>query len=324
MKEKITVAVIGKSGQAAKIIELLKEITDVGLSYVYYPKSVKASPLPLTNDFNKILAVKAIIIASPTDTHAGYLKKLRDYSGYILVEKPAVSTKPETEEFKKYPAVWRQRIKINFNFQHSELAKILTDLIKSPLIGRPIFLDIKTSHGLAFSEKYRNSWRADSDKSLGVLELVGVHFINLALNLFGPVKNYRLDWTWHAKKKKKLPPDTVFLSLNMSGGIRVNLYHSYAGPAYNNLFLMGTNGYFSYDGKIADIYSPRGSFDLNGLFVSPPIAKTYKLDWTTLWRESLKDSLINFFSVVKKNGNFPLAMLETGLASMEPIFYLKK
>lgn len=323
MKEKITVAIIGKSGQAAKIMEMLKEIPDVDLSYVYYPKLVKSSPLPLTNNFKKILAAKAIIIASPTDTHASYLKRLQNHPGYIFVEKPAVSTKQETEEFKKYPVAWRKRVKINFNFQYSEIAKILASLINNPKFGQPIFFDVKTSHGLAFSDKYQNSWRSDASRSFGVLELVGVHFINLTLNLFGPIKNFQADGLWKANQGKKLPPDTVFLSLNMNKNMRVNLYHSYAGPAFNHLLLMGTNGYFEYDGKTVNIYSPRDSYDSSGLFVSPPIIKTYKIDWAIAWQKSLKYSLENFFSIVKQKKDFPLTGLETGLAAMEPIFYLK-
>lgn len=323
MKKNISVTVIGKSGHAARLISIIEEMSGVDLAWVYYPKKAKINNFPLTNNFDKILESDAIIIASPTYTHADYLRRLKDFTGYVLVEKPAVSTSKETEELKKYPKAWKKRLKVNFNFQYSKTTEILKFLIEGSDLGEPISLEVHTSHGQAFKKGYMNSWRSNLEYSFGVLELVGVHYINLAINLFGRIKDCHASLQWKAKKGGSLPPDTASLTLMTERDVRVNLYHSYAGPYFNKIMLIGTNGYFDYDGKIAKLYSPRDLFDSKGRFKSPPIIKTYELSYGQVWKDSLVKSLSDFIKVARKKGEFSLTELDDALAAMEPIFFLR-
>ncbi len=324
MDNNIQVAVIGKSGQAAQLISIVNKIDGVNLKWVYLPERVNSKELPLTDNFDKVLECQAVIIASPTYTHADYLRRFKNFDGYILVEKPIVSTKEETEELRGYSDSWKKRIKVNYNFQHSQIIKILNLLINNPDFGQPIALDVLTSNGLTFLEKYQSSWRANLKYSFGVLELVGTHYINLAISLFGPIKNFEAHCQWKTKKGSQLPPDTVSLILMMEKDVRVNLYHSYAGPYLNRILFIGTNGYFDYDGKIANLYSPRDSYNSEGLFAAPPILKNYQLDDDSVWQESLTGSLKDFFDVVKRKGEFSLTILERAFMAMEPIFALRE
>ncbi|MFA6410508.1 MAG: Gfo/Idh/MocA family oxidoreductase [Candidatus Buchananbacteria bacterium] len=324
MTKKISVAVVGKSGQAAKIISAVKKFENVNLQWVYYPKKIQPNDLPLTDDFNNIIECDAVIIASPTYTHADYLDKLKNFKGYILVEKPAVSTSKELSQIEKFPDEWKKRLKVNFNFQYSKIASLIGELVNRPELGTPITLNIYTSHGLAFSDKYKGSWRSDLKYSFGVLELVGVHYLNFAISLFGPIKNYQANLQWNASQNNNLPPDTVFLSLVMEKSATVNLFHSYAGPQLNKILLIGTNGYFEYDGKTANLYSPRESYDSQGRFISPPVLEKYDLDWSLAWQESLDNSLADFFKVVESQSEFSLSQLENAFLAAKPIFELRE
>lgn len=317
----IRVAVIGKRGQAARYIELLNRREDVKLASVYYPfKTKDTANLPLTRDFSKVLSSDAVIVASPTPTHAQYLQKLQSFKGYVLVEKPAVSSARDNRILSGWTNDRKSRVRVNFNLLFSPLAQTLSRLIGDPRLGRPITFDVHTNHGLAFKAEYQKSWRSRDGQSMGVLETAGVHFINLALRLFGKIKNSDADFLWAAHKEKKGPPDTAILRLRMINNVLVTLHHSYAAPTLKKWLLVGTNGFWEYDGKRACLYSPRDTFDSQGRFTEPPLNEKRAFGHEETWRGSLANSLEDFLATVKKRGRFDRADFDRALASMEPVF----
>ncbi|MDV2502431.1 MAG: Gfo/Idh/MocA family oxidoreductase [bacterium] len=319
-KNSLNVAVIGKSGHAARHIEVLRQKRDVKLHSVYYPKKVNQSDLPLTTNFDDLLETDAVIISSPTPTHVEYMELLENYEGYILVEKPAVSTEEQALKLKSWPDERKSRVKINYNLRHSEIANTLSRVLSFSEMGAPIFFDVHTSHGLAFKDSYKHSWRDDLAKSFGVMELVGTHYINLAISLFGPVSESQTDCCWVARPEKKVAPDTVFTRLKMRLGVIVNLFHSYAAPFYNRMMLNCTNGYWEYNGHEAKLHYPRDSFDSKGRFTAPPLVERKVLDFATIWRESLSFSLDDFLDTVRERGSFSSADFDIALDTMGPIF----
>ena len=118
--ERIKVSIVGKAGHAARLIELVKQHQDAVLHWVYYPKAVSTSDLPLTKNLKDVYSSDAVIIASPTPTHFDYLECLRNYNGYVLVEKPIVSTREQTEKLNQWPTERKAKIKANYNFRHSK------------------------------------------------------------------------------------------------------------------------------------------------------------------------------------------------------------
>ena len=121
LKKENQIGIIGFRGQAERIIKIIKKIPKVQLSKIYYHKKYKDNKIKIiTNNFNDLMKLNAIIIASPTFTHVNYLKKLRNYKGYILVEKPAINKKKEGKQLLKYSDNWKQRTFVNYNFNHSK------------------------------------------------------------------------------------------------------------------------------------------------------------------------------------------------------------
>ena len=318
--EPLKVAVIGKAGHASRLISLTRENTDVTLEWVYYPEPTEEKNLPITQNIDAIFLTDAIIVSSPTWTHAEYLNLLSDYQGYILVEKPAVSTKEQTEVLRGWSVERKRRVRINYNLWHSQLAKQLSQLCKMPELGNPVTLDIHTSQGLAFSKKYQKGWRADVSKSLGVMELVGVHFVNLVLHLFGAIEECVTQCLWNTGFNKNMPPDAVRTNLSMKSGVTVSLFHSYSGPYLNRVTLTATDGYWDYDGYTAKLHYPRDTYDTQGRFMSPPMVEQTELPYSALWEESLKSSVTYFFDIVKSAGEFDERDFDLGLASMDPVF----
>ena len=303
----IKISIIGTTGQAGRINNILQKKKNLEVKCYSQPINIET----ISNS-------DAIIIASPTHTHFEYLKKLIKYKGYILVEKPIFSTIKETKKFNKWPEEFKKRIKVNYNLRYSLIAEIIKDTIYEEDPGKPIALHIHTSHGLAHKKDYSESWRAK--KSFGVMEMVGVHYINLAMYLFGKIIKTNTQTTKIVKKNRKAPPDTVNINLEMEKGINVNLYHSYAGPKFNKMLLIGTNRYLEYDGEIMKLYSPRDTFDEKGRFTNTPLISKWKMNHEYNWQNSLERSLDHFIKTVKKKGSFKLKELKQATKTMEPIF----
>lgn len=316
------IAVIGKGNQASRHIEILNKMPSVKLHSVFYPKPVQDTGLPLTFRLSDILAADAIIISSPTPTHAFYLQELSDYKGYLLVEKPAVSTATQSDVLQKWPLTRKRKVRINFNLVHSSLFQSFARVLQNSEMGQLISLDIHTSHGLAFKPAYLDSWRNKSDASGGVLETVGIHYVNMAIKLFGPPVSMAADFLWAAQapaKKKNGTPDTAILRLKFKNGLLATFRHSYAAPFRHHWFLLGTNGTWEYDGRTVRFRTPRDTFDSNGRFVEPPLVLEEPMEFTALWKDSLNRAVQDFVNVVRSKKSFDPKEFDRGLYSMELI-----
>lgn len=310
---RLNVGVIGKNNQAGRLIDLIRRTPGARLVAVYYPFESEASTLPLTGDFSRLLACDAVVIASPTPTHAAYLKRLTKFPGYVLVEKPAASSLRQGRALLTLPSSRKRRIKVNFNFLHSDLFQHFATTCRDRRLGKLISLDIHTSHGLAFKDSYRKSWRTQS----GVLETVGVHYVNAILKLFGPVRDIFPRFSWIASRRGA--PDTASLSLTTGDGLQVNLRHSYAAPALNQWLLVGSDGYWTYDGLNARLFCPRDTFDSNGRFSPPPVVSTKRLPHAEGWNRSLERSVRDFIKAARANKPFSPEEFDLAIRSIEPI-----
>jgi predicted dehydrogenase len=317
---KTKVAVIGVRNQAARHINLLKKRVEVQLHAVFHPAGKTGDRvLPLTENFSDVLESDAVIIASPTNTHAHYLNLLKNYPGYILLEKPAVSSSEESQVLEQWSNDKKFRTRVNFNLCFSKLRSVLSEILASQHLGDLISFDVHTSQGLAFTQRYQESWRSQQGSSFGVLETVGVHYFHLLLLLFGEMDKVDVNLL-HRAGHFSGPPDTGMVRIQMHDGMLATLRHSYAAPACNRLFLIGTNGFWEYDGKVARLYSPRESFDQEGRFTTPPLVREDKIDHSIAWQESLDSAQEDFLAVASKQGQFDLAEFHRSLKAMEWIF----
>ena len=278
--------------------------------------------MPFTSNINDLISSDGIIIASPTPTHAEHIDMLEGYNGYLLVEKPIVSTKEQTEKLWNIPLERKSRIKVNYNLLYNSVTRYIKEILSANQIGLPVSFDVHTCQGIAHKENYKKTWRGNIKESFGVMELVGVHYINLAISLFGKIDHSIIDCFWKADYKAG-PPDTVFLRLKTNLDVCVNLFHSYAGPYFTHMIFIGTDGYWEYDGNEARLYYPRDTFDNSGRFTTPPLVKQEKLMFPIVWKESLSNSVNAFLDVVRSSGMFDSVGFDNALASMGPVFEAK-
>ena len=315
---KVSIGVIGLNNHAAKIISVLDKSLNAECNHIYYPKNTKIPEKRVTNKFSNLINnCDGIIIASPTSTHYQYLKLLNNYKGYILVEKPIVSNLKETKILKEYTLEKKRKITVNYNFMHSPIVESIKNILNEDKIGKPILLDIHASHGLAFSKSYKSNWRSDK-QSYGVAGLVGVHYINLAINLFGSVKKSNITNINIANTGNS--SDTSFIKLTMSNKTQAHIWLSYAAPFKYNISLYGDNGRYEYDGAKEALYSPRDYFDSKGRYTDPPLVYENKIDQSNNWVLGLENSIERFISTINNNSYFKLTDYKVALESMIPLF----
>jgi len=319
----IKISVIGKSGNAARHINLINELKNVDLYKVLYHKKCSKSNLPITNEIDEIKNSDGIIISSPTDTHFPYLKHLINFRGLILLEKPGASSSKEVEEMLKWDKSVKEKIIINYNFKHSKLVKIISRIVTENNLGKCLNVNILTGHGLASKSSYKKNWRNSIERSLGVAELVGSHYVNLVQSLFGDFKKSSYFFSWNEVKKNGHAPDHVNLNFLHQNGTISNLIHSYCSPFQTRILLTFTNGLITYDGKSLNVFHPRDSFDKDKRFISPPLIDSFDTTIEENWKNSFKDSLKNFFNLIKNNKSLKKEHFENDLVSIKEILKIK-
>ena len=301
---KLKISVIGLRGHAQRHIQSLLQRTDIELINVLYDRAHAETyaDLPLTNTISDCLGSDAIIISSPTHTHYSYMQLLRDFSGYILLEKPAVNTPKHIESLIQFPECIKTRTRINFNFVFHGITAILEDLVRNEILGKIFALDVHTAHGVAFKPEWQGSWRIKSESGLGPIETTGIHFLHLAERLFGNTTHAYVDLLSLSNSSEYY--DTGTLHLSMESNVKVRLRHSYAAPYRVHIEAHGTDGYFIYDGEKAYVYGPRDTFDNQGLYTNPPAIKTWVINYPSEWDLSLVRSQSAFLEDVRDQKRF--------------------
>jgi predicted dehydrogenase len=314
----LRIGVVGRSGHAGRLINILdkKKINIVS----YHPKTkfMQNDNLIYTANFNEILNCDGVIISCPTFLHWHYLNKLKQYKGHILVEKPAVSNKSQAKLLIPFIKKYKLKLNINFNLRNSELFNIVKKIIKNnKSFGKVISCSIFSSHGLAFKKKYYSNWRSKKELSKGIIEVDTVHYIDLAIALFGNLLDYKLIARNYASNKKTNNNDTVALLLETKK-IPVTIFNSYSSPFFFKMIIFGTNGIIEYDGKNIIYKYPRDTFDKSERFISPKIKQKYNIRFDKMWKESLVSSINGFIYKIKKNNKTKYKILTQHMDAVSP------
>lgn len=319
---KVEIGIIGYKNHATKLINLIQERTDSEIKYIFHPTK-KFEDSRSTNNLSDLFTCDSIIIASPNDTHYNYIKQCCDeYDGYLFCEKPPVTSTDDLNKLEQISLEQKQRLFFNFNYRFSKTSEIIKDALNSKAMGKILFINIVSNHGLAFKKEYADSWRADGDKNLhNILETVSIHHLDLMNYHFGKLKNFVYYPSLQSKSGTSF--DTCHLVLCYENDVSVSILNSYATPLIDDLSIIGTNGYLHIRSNNLEIYSPRDSFNSDGLFVTPPLHHKSSFDIEKIQLESLRNSLDYFMNHVKEKKLFDLCLFETSISSNRLVFELE-
>jgi len=293
-----TIGLIGYRNHASRIRTILEtEFKDVKIKKIFHPTK-KFSDGINTNNFEELYDCDCIFILSPNETHFEYIMKLiENYEGYIFCEKPVVTESSEFNIINKLDKKTKQRIFFNFNLRYGKMNDILKKEVSK--MGDISYVNIISSHGLAFKEEYINSWRADGSKNRNnILDTLAIHYLDLILFHIPDIRVS--NYLPYLISKNGTSFDTCLLVLSTEK-LSFSIYCSYANPMINEVMVIGTKGYLTIRDEKQEIFSPRDTFDENGFFKKPPMSNNKKFNFEEEYKESLKNSVKFFMNHMIEN-----------------------
>ena len=304
MTGRLRTAVIGLKQHAGLHIKFLQKNPQVDLTKVYYHKRPPSGTegLPITSCIEDCLKTDCVVISSPTDRHYEHLQAMMDYSGYILLEKPAVNTKEHIDALLALPNELKERIKINFNFQYHDLGIKLNNIICSGMLGKVFAFDVHSSHGAAFRDEWKKAWRITGGIGLGPVETTGIHYIQFSSRLFGNFRSSKVRT--NCLSGKMYAVDTGVVYLESYDGVSIRIRNSYAAPYGIKFEVWGTDGYFLFSNNRGALYYPREVLDKQGYFVKPPLQEKWHINFRKAWNESLEKSQTQFLEFALNGGKY--------------------
>ena len=314
---------IGYRNHAKKLLDIVEREENVAVSQIYHPtKNIDDSRI--TNNLKDLYECDGIVIASPNNTHFEYLKEIIENSNCrIYCEKPPVTSSEGIEYLEKLTSEQKKRIFFGFNLRFSEFNDFLKVYSKSEKLGKIIQINIITSQGLAFKEKYLGDWRADGENNLhNIIENSSIHWIDLMVFNFGKTTN--ASYLPRLISNNGTSFDTNSVNLQFENGMVASIFTSYATPLVENIIIVGTNGFaIIKDGKI-DISYPRDTFDENGLFTNPKNKEEIDFSFQTNGKNSLKKSMNYFLDHLKNSQMFELTDFDIAIYSNKLVLEMEK
>ena len=319
----LNLGIIGYRKHAGKLISFVEERSDSQIKFIFHPTKIIEDER-FTNNFSDLLECDAIIISSPNDTHFEYIERtIENFSGYILCEKPPVTKIEELKKLETLTDDQKKRIFFNFMFRHSKLNNLLKDETLLEKIGKFIHIDLVMSKGLAFKSEYLDSWRSDGKNNLhNILDANTIHHIDLLSFHLGKIKKSFYIPSLISKKGTSF--DTSYVILTYENDLSVSIFNSYATPLINELSIIGENGHCVIrEGKLK-IFSPRDTFDNEGLFISPPKIHEEEFTIEDDIQDSLRNSLEFFILKAINKEEIPIEYFNTSISTNKIILELKK
>lgn len=287
----LTFGIIGNGNHAKRIRKIINcALPDA--RFVIFDRHAEFRSWP------NILNTDALFIASPNNTHVEYMQKLTEsaYKGYIYCEKPVVN---DISKIDYIESLDRDRIFLGLNFRYSDIPSIIDSLLSKYDLGHCLRLEINISYPFVLQDHYKNSWKSSSKFCpLGVLENLGIHFIDFAIQCLGRpavVSSHLRKLNSNSDTFDWSQTDIIFQDNSTA-----TICNSYTTPYRNELRLNFLRGEIFIDDQGVTLVYPRDSFDSNGLSIRPPSISVDQRSLDDLFGASLGSCVRYFLSYVQK------------------------
>ena len=308
----MNIAIIGYKNHARRLISNIEILNVCSKLTIFHPNKDKlinnfdsvnlSFKIVFTSLLKDIFLSDCIFIAAPTSMHYEYITKiLSSYKGYIFCEKPPCSSLGQANNLSSIKLQEKERIYFNFNYRFSGLAKLCKEAINSNKYGKLIALEFFSSHGIAFKSNYKDNWRNNTNGILeNIVGNVGIHYIDLVNYLLNDVKIVSVNALKVSDQSNF--PDSCLIIISSKGYLPSTIHLSYAAPFQNKARFTFSDAIIELTNGELSIYTPRESFDENGMFMPAPkkIIKDYQ-NSREYYDNALYES-IKFFIDNVKNG----------------------
>jgi predicted dehydrogenase len=290
----LDICFIGNGSHANRIKKIISNI-ESNFNFIEHDRKVNLELQP------DVLNSDIIFITSPNHTHIDYLRKLsKIYQGYVYCEKPPVN---KFEDLEIFDLINSSKIFFGFNYRYSEIQEFIHQTKDKYDLGELININIHMSYPFSIKENYQHSWKSDINKSpSGVIENLGIHYIDLSVTFLGTVKQVFLNST--NINKTGTADDTASISLFHENGSTSQIFVSYATLARENMYFVFERGDINYNGNELNAYYPRETFNNEGLSIRPPIVLSKSISSELLSSRSLRNCINYFINIASRNDSF--------------------
>tara|TARA_B100001093_G_C26753125_1_gene982096 strand:- start:42 stop:986 length:945 start_codon:yes stop_codon:yes gene_type:complete len=309
MYRNLKICIIGNGTHSKRIQDILKKKNIDFL--IFKPKSKKNYKKENIEFLKKF---DAIFIVSPDKTHFHYINKLYRFC-YMFCEKPPCNNSADLNRLMKIKS---KNIYYNFNHRFSKIADILKNKNKFNL-GKLLYGNIISCHGLGLKKEYENSWRSNKKLSLnGIFEVVSIHWIDLINYIFTvqKIENKRLFNV--SKYGSSFDNSNIKLLINKNSF--VDIYNSWTTALVEKKIFIFANGIIEEGFGFITIKGPSKNLDKNNFFLPPKIIKKIKVDKDNDELISLRKSIEHFIEIVLKKGSFDIKNNQISLKSNHLLF----
>ena len=254
----------------------------------------------------------AFIITVPNKFLTDELLFFCQFKKPILIEKPVGNSKSDLEKLNKIDKKQKAKILVNYPFPYSKIAIQIRDLFESQVLGEIVRIEVTHGHGHAWTNEYKDSWR--SNLELGVVSMSTVHQLNYWLTIFGIPNNISIDLKNYAKSGDA--PDTGYVCASFASGVDLSIFSSYAIPSIYSLRIIGTEGIFHYNGKTAELFSPREVFSVSGRHIEPVGEILDEFDTEENWLVGQK-KIIEIFCTALQNKKLNFSNFDSAISTFK-------
>ena len=209
--KKISIAQIGYGYWGQRLYRYFKNDGNFFLKYVYAPSLKKHKGF--TNDIDKIWNdkdIKAVVIATPIDTHYSLVKEALLYNKNVLCEKPLALKTKEVLELKKIAERKNLVLLTEFTYTFSKSLKKAKDIIEKGTIGKIESIEMSLKYTGRFL-KYNVYW------------LLASHLLSI-LDIFAPLEKLKFKKIDFIKNKGRVETGIIlFKNKNILGKMIVSL-----------------------------------------------------------------------------------------------------
>ena len=312
----IKISIIGTGQQSAVIKKICKKIPQSRIDFFFSRKKKYVNGYKATHYLKNLLGSKVIFICTPPNGHLKMLKRLYKlkYNNYIICEKPLINSLNQIKEVEKFSSKFKRKLFVNFNFESSQLAKILSQIIKNKSNGNLKYAEFQISHGAAWYKTWKKQWRLRT--KLGPIENTAIHYIYFLKKLFGDYKILLKNLSFSTKNMGKDTAETVLKYSNIYAFFRF----SYSEPYHISFRLIFSNAKVLYDGKILNYYFKRETSYRSGKFIESKIKKSYKVDFYRDFNNSTKNNIKKILKTIKSKKYNSHYQLNFDLNVLKPFY----
>jgi len=231
----------------------------------------------------------AVIIATPTSTHADIAVDCLEAGKDILVEKPLARTYQEAKRIVDSAKKNKRKLMVGMNLRYRPDTMLLRSFINSNEIGEPFYVKCGWIRKQSSSEKW---FTKKEESGGGVIIDLGIHILDLALWLlqYPEIASVATQNFYHYTKNVE---DTSISCIKSKNSAVINLEVSWSLPVEKDHFFL-------------DVFGTKGSFSSNPFRLYKKVQNDYinltptQVDNpTVLFKKSYLNELKSFVGAIK-------------------------